>query len=354
MILRRSDALSFSARLIAVTLIILGLALDVVWAGGTAHAWVWSGLSLTGLFLLGQHDLGQRFAGMTSFSLSNPWLWLGLALTANGLIFLVGYAEHGALRHYSEVFRIRAGLWSLLLYVVFLTLYCQLAAPGMTMHIGAVVGTALLAVSMLAQPDIFTLLLLVIVGIVVGRKAHHAGRFWLPMVFALISAFLISLIVSSPFRMQRLTAYLTRRFDDPTGLGFETKTLQQAIEQGGRWGHPDGIAHSGMSLLPNSAEWYSVAYLGVWQGQVAVLLALALFIVFAMLVFQLGRRAVGPVQKTLVQAGLLIFLLNSVVATAGSYGLILNGHYGMAFLSGGEMSLVAVLLLAVACSRKMD
>lgn len=37
MILRRSDALSFSARLIAVTLIILGLALDVVWAGRTLH-----------------------------------------------------------------------------------------------------------------------------------------------------------------------------------------------------------------------------------------------------------------------------------------------------------------------------
>lgn len=77
-----------------------------------------------------------------------------------------------------------------------------------------------------------------------------------------------------------------------------------------------------------------------------------MLIAFALLLFQLGRRVANPVQKNLVQTGQLIFVLNSVAATAGSYGLTLNGHYGMAFLSGGEMSLVAVLLLAVACYRR--
>lgn len=348
----RPNAGSTAAKSIAALLIVAGFWLDAVWFGGTGRSWLWGGFSLIVLLLSSQPVVCQRLAGLAARYLGNPWLWLGLALAVNGLVLIAGQPEYGGLRQFGGFLRIRASLWSLLFYSVFLVLFCQLTVAGVTAQLAAVIGTGLLALSMLVQPDIFPLLLLVVVGVLIGRKARHAGRFWLPAGHLLVSLLLIYAVIGSYSRGRRLLAYLTQRFDDPTGLGFEALTLRRAMEQGSWWGLPDGVTHSAMAVLPKSSEWYSLAYLGVWLGQAAVLLFLALLIAYGYLIFQLGRQAVSPVQQSLVQAGLVIFALDSVAATAGSYGLMLNGHYGMAFLSGGQMSLAAVLLLAVASYRR--
>jgi cell division protein FtsW (lipid II flippase) len=109
------------------------------------------------------------------------------------------------------------------------------------------------------------------------------------------------------------------------------------------------LSTTALARLSTSLDWYSLNYLGLWRGHAAVLLGLILLMAFAFVLYRQSRKIGSDTQRLIVQGGCLIYVLNLLWAIAGTSGLVLShGHYGVPFLSAGQMSLMAVLLLLVA------
>jgi cell division protein FtsW (lipid II flippase) len=153
-------------------------------------------------------------------------------------------------------------------------------------------------------------------------------------------------ILSSPFRVERLLAHFSRVVTDPYGVGFEARMLALASEQAGWSGFQGDLSATAMARLPASMEWYSLSYLGLSLGHAVVLLAIVLLFVLVFLVYRLSRKVVDDTLRLVVQGGGVILTLDLLWGLAGGLAWIVpNGHYGVPFLSAGQMSLVAVLLL---------
>ena len=341
-----------AAGLISATLVASDFLLLSAWPQGVPLGGLWLAISAMALLLAAQASIRSQAAQLSSRYLPSPWLWLVLALLTGIGVLFVGHEEYGAMRHYGEALKIRSGLWAVLFHTVFIAILSQRASAGMAVHLVAIAGTGLLALALLAQPDYFSVLMLAATCLLVAVQARNGLRIGLGVAVGGCALLLGSVIVSSPYRLQRLLAHFDPLKADPFGVGFEARMLAKATEQAGWFGFPGDLSASAMARLPSSLEWYALSYLGLWLGNGAVLLALVLLVALAFLIYRQSRQIGSDTQRVIVQGGLLIFVLNLLWAVAGAFAVIIpNGHYGMPFLSAGQMSLVAILLLfAARCS----
>lgn len=341
----------YAAVFIASILLLTGFAMSATLPSSPPLGGLWLGLAAVALGFVAISGTPNRLTQWASSYLSSPWLWFALAvLTGVGVLFGGWGGEiNGAKRHYGAVLQLRSGLWSVIFYTVFLILLAQQAHITKWAYALALAGTGLLGLALLAQPDFFSLLLLSAIGLwVVIWAKNKLLRIGLSVTVGAGLALLVTSLVSSPFRVQRLLAQFNPT-QDPYGFGFEALTRAKATEQAGWFGFQGDWSASAMARLPSSQEWYSLNYLDLWLGHSAVLLVLALLFAFAFLIYRLSQKTGSDTQRRIVQGGLLIFMLNLLWAVASAFtALMANSHYGVPFLSAGQMSLVAVLLLLMA------
>lgn len=332
----------------AVAIATRGLLLSV-WVHAAPLGWVWLAASLMAMALVTQPIFFGRLNRFFTTWLAVPWLWLGLALLASWGVFLAGYEHNGALRHFGETLRIRSGLWAVLLYTVFLAMLAQRAHVARAVLVAAIAGTGLLVLALLVQPDYFSVLMLLAVMLLVALRAKNSLRLGL---FAAVGGgglLLVGAILGSPYRLQRLLAYWERAAQDPNGFGFEARMLGKATEQAGWWGFSGDLSATAMARLPASLEWYALNYLGLWLGNGVVVLVLLLLFALAYLIYRQSRKVASETLRLCIDAGLLLYVLNLLWSIAGAYAFIVpNAHYGLPFLSAGQMSLVVSLLLLAA------
>lgn len=349
---RMATHMHSAAALLATLLITLGIVLDQTWGGETAAPLVWGTLALL-VMLLPFHD--PACAAATRYcriQLANPWLWLTLAIGCGTLVLIVGSEHYGALRHYGNALPLRASLWALAAFIVFLALFAQQPAPGLFQQAAAALGSAVVALSFFLQPDLHGLLLLGAVSLLIASQARHGLRLWMPAAVLAGLAALLAYIVVTPYRLQRTLRYFTARADDPFGIGMEARLLEQASAQGGWLGFAGNPSESALARLPAILEWYAPAYLALWGGLLAVVLCAVALCAYGLLVWALAQDKAST-QRLIVHAGLLACTLTTAWAFL-AYGLnwVPGGAgFGIPFLAGGQSGVAAGSLLLLAACR---
>ena len=274
-----------------------------VWHSKTFSGMAWSGAALA-IMLLPLHE--STHAAMGKFfrsHLASPWLWLVLSLGLCCMVLWVGIEENGARRYYQDA-SMRSGLWSLMAFVVFLSLFSQRRPPGMVAYVVLLAGCAALAAGLMAQPDFYSLLLFGMVAVAISLGARNAIRLVVPMaVGAGLMVFLLFVFLS-PFRGERIV-----------------NTLFSA----------SGVVSA--SIIPDG--WWVVA------------IVIGIVVILAWLMWVLEGGAATPLQRQLIQAELVFLLLTAgypLLAKVFHWELA-GGVYGLPFFTPGGASLASALLL---------
>jgi cell division protein FtsW len=204
-----------------------------------------------------------------------------------------------------------------------------------------VLVTGTLAVLIVAEPDLGTAMMLVIVfGVLVytaGARLRHLGLVALP---ALVG--LVGLLVFVPFRMRRMIMFLDP-WADPQGSGFQVVQSLIAIGSGGPNGLGFAQGKQKMLFLPFAHSDFIFAVIGEELGLVGTLTVLLVFALFLWRGIRTSLLApdrfgmllsLGLVTGIVVQALFNMSVVLSIVPTKG---------IPLPFISYGGSSLVPTL-----------
>ncbi|MDP2417421.1 MAG: FtsW/RodA/SpoVE family cell cycle protein, partial [Hydrogenophaga sp.] len=301
----KSQPYFYAAAFIATLLLTTGFAMLATLPPSPSQGGLWLGLAVAVFVFAAIPGARLWVVQWAPTYLAWPWLWLALVVLAGVGVLFVGHEANGAMRHYGALLQVRSGLWAVIFHTVFLILLAQQGSVPRWGYGLALAGTGLLGLALLAQPDYFSVLMLSAscLWVVVWAK-NRLLRIGLIVAVGAGVALLTAAVVSSPYRFQRLLAQFNPT-QDPYGFGFEARTLAKATEQAGWFGFQGDWSASAMARLPNSLEWYSLNYLGLWLGHGSVL-ALALLFAFAFLIYRLSRQIGSDTQRLIVQGGLLV------------------------------------------------
>jgi len=124
--------------------------------------------------------------------------------------------------------------------------------------------------------------------------------------------------------------------------------LSMATEQASWFGFSGDPTSSVMANLPNNLDWYPLIYMGLSFGNLSVFLALFAMLVCGVIIYRLGSSIESLAHRVLVKSLLFVLMINLLRVILGTYFLALpNGHFGLPFVSAGQMSLFVGLLLFI-------
>jgi len=201
--------------------------------------------------------------------------------------------------------------------------------------IGLVCGLILL------QPDYSTA---VLVGAVAMAMFFTAGADTRQMVVALTiaSGALVALVLSSPYRLQRLLTFLDPTAD-PSGAGYQVRMAKESFSTGGVLGVGLGSGQQKLVLpTPHTDAVFSV--LGEELGLIGCLAVLGMFAVFAWRGFRVASGAPDRF-GALLATGITVWILaQALVNIAVVTGFVPFTGMPLPFLSYGGSSLVTCLV----------
>jgi cell division protein FtsW len=300
---------------------------------------IWTGIGLVVMLAAMQFDY---------FRLKDKRVVYGLLLLTT-LMLLVVFAFpsiNGARRWIKfSKFSIQPSELAKLSLVIFLAYFLERRAGEMTSFwstfVPCVVVTGTLAVLIVAEPDLGTAMMLVIVfGVLVytaGARLRHLGLVALP---ALVG--LAGLLVFVPFRMRRMIMFLDP-WADPQGSGFQVVQSLIAIGSGGPNGLGFAQGKQKMLFLPFAHSDFIFAVIGEELGLVGTLTVLLVFALFLWRGIRTSLLApdrfgmllsLGLVTGIVVQALFNMSVVLSIVPTKG---------IPLPFISYGGSSLVPTL-----------
>lgn len=201
--------------------------------------------------------------------------------------------------------------------------------------------TGLLAVLILAEPDLGTASTLFLVALAVllvagAQTKHIAG------VFAGAVALSGMAIAAAPYRRDRLLAFLDP-MSDPDGIGFQTLQAQIALGSGGLTGKGLGDGVQKAFYLPEAHTDMILATVGEELGVIGVWLVLAAIGLIAMLAFRIALDC-ADLHRRLVATGIATLIavqgLDNIAAVLGAFPIT---GVPLPFVSYGGSSLIVLL-----------
>lgn len=251
---------------------------------------------------------------------STRWLPLGLInLQVSELVklFMVIYVAGYLVRHGDAV---RNSLWGFLKPML-------------------MVG--LVGLLLLLEPDFGATV--VIMGTVLGMTFLAGARFFQFASFVIIfSGAALLLVVTSPYRMQRITSF-TNPWADPFDTGFQLTQSLIAIGSGGWFGTGLGGSVQKLFYLPESHTDFLFAVLSEELGFVGVFLVIALFSILFFRAFKIASEAesAGNYFAAYMAYGIGIWLSMQAVINIGvNVGLLPTKGLTLPLMSYGGSSLV--------------
>jgi len=206
------------------------------------------------------------------------------------------------------------------------------------------VVTGLLAVLVVAEPDLGTALMLAVIFVVViytaGARLLHLGLAAAPAFIALAG-----LLIFVPFRVRRLTAFLDP-FADPQGSGYQVVQSLLAVGSGGPHGLGFAQGKQKLFFLPFAHSDFIFAVIGEELGLAGALGVVFVFGLFLWVVIRTCLRApdrFGMLLSLALVTGIVaqaLFNISVVLALVPTKGIPLP------FISYGGSSLVPTLAAA--------
>ncbi len=201
--------------------------------------------------------------------------------------------------------------------------------------------TALLAVLILAEPDLGTASTLFLVALAVllvgGAQPKHVGA-------VLGGAVVLSAmaIAAAPYRRDRMLAFLDP-MSDPDGIGFQSLQAQIALGSGGLTGKGLGDGVQKAFYLPEAHTDMILATIGEELGVIGVWLTLAAIGLIAMLGFRIALDC-ADVNRRLIAVGVSTLIavqgLDNIAAVLGVFPIT---GVPLPFVSYGGSSLIVLL-----------
>lgn len=201
-----------------------------------------------------------------------------------------------------------------------------------------------LAVLVMAQPDLGTMIMIALTSFAVYFLAGAPWRHILS-VFGLGVVAVGLLVFLAPYRAARLTVFLNPEVD-PQGIGYHINQALLAIGSGGIFGLGLGQSRQKFNYLPEAAGDSIFAVISEELGFFFGLLILALFIVLLYRGLTAARHAKDDFSRY-VAAGITIWLSVQAIMNIGALsGLLPLTGIPLPFISYGGSALIVSLVAA--------
>lgn len=202
--------------------------------------------------------------------------------------------------------------------------------------------TAIPAILVILQPDLGSLLLLL--AIACGMFFTAGGDIKkLLLLGAIGTPFVIIAIISSPYRMQRLTTFLNPD-SDPLGASFHIRQITLALGRGGLFGQGIGESQQKYSYIPEASTDSIFAIIGEETGFIGSLFIIILYGLFFYHGYKTVFNSSKPNSIKLLGMGIIIWIgLQVVLNLSAVVGLIPLTGMPLPFISFGRSSLVMIL-----------
>ncbi len=152
-----------------------------------------------------------------------------------------------------------------------------------------------LAVLLLAQPDLGTVVVLFVTTLAMLFLAGAKLWQFLAIIGSGIFA-VILLIIAEPYRMRRVTSFWNP-WEDPFGSGYQLTQSLMAFGRGEFWGQGLGNSVQKLEYLPEAHTDFIFAIIGEELGYVGVVMALLMVFFVAFRAMSIGRRALELDQR---------------------------------------------------------
>ena len=284
--------------------------------------WLTFGLAIIGFVMVtsASMPIGQRLADDPFLFAKRDALYLGLAF---GLSLVTLRVPMEIWQRYSNVMLLMSIVMLLIVLVVGssvngasrwialgplriqpaelskLSLFCYLASYlvrkveevrsnfwGFCKPMGVMV---VLAVLLLAQPDLGTVVVLFITTLAMLFLAGAKMWQFLAIIGSGVFA-VVLLIIAEPYRMRRVTSFWNP-WADPFGSGYQLTQSLMAFGRGEFWGQGLGNSVQKLEYLPEAHTDFIFSILGEELGYIGVVLALLMVFFVAFRAMSIGRKA---------------------------------------------------------------
>ena len=212
----------------------------------------------------------------------------------------------------------------------------------------------LIAVMLLAQPDLGTVVIMLFTTL--GVMFLAGSPIWqFSGLFICAIASITFLAVTSEYRLRRITSFLDP-WQDPFGSGYQLTQSLMAFGRGGFWGEGLGNSIQKLDYLPEAHTDFIVAIMAEELGFIGIssILALVFYIVYKAL--KIGKNAILNKQKFagfFAYSIALAFALQVVVHFGASIGILPTKGLTFPLVSYGGSSLI-ISLISFAILLRID
>ena len=212
----------------------------------------------------------------------------------------------------------------------------------------------ILAVLLLAQPDLGTVVVLLVTTL--ARRFPAGAKLWqfLAIIGSGIFA-VVLLIIAEPYRMRRVTSFWNP-WEDPFGSGYQLTQSLMAFGRGEFWGQGLGNSVQKLEYLPEAHTDFIFSIIGEELGYVGVVLALLMVFFVAFLAMSIGRRALELDQRF---SGFLAcsigvwFSFQALVNVGAAAGMLPTKGLTLPLISYGGSSLI-IMSTAIVFLLRID
>lgn len=196
-------------------------------------------------------------------------------------------------------------------------------------------------VLILAEPDLGTSLATAVVAVLLLFIAEVRWKILLPMFLLAVPAVIV-LVLTKPYRMRRIAAYLNP-WADPEGSGFQLIQSLVALGSGGLLGVGLGESRQKLFYLPAAHTDFIFAVIGEELGFVGATGVLILFGALCWYGIRLALAAPDPFGRMTALGIVMLLALEMLVNVGVATGAVPTKGLPLPFISYGGSSLIVNL-----------
>jgi cell division protein FtsW len=207
---------------------------------------------------------------------------------------------------------------------------------------------------LLREPDFGAFVVIAVIAFGILFLGAMNGRHFLALV-AMLTAGFAALVLSSPYRMQRIFGFMDP-WSDPFGKGYQLSHALIAFGRGEWLGVGLGASIEKLHYLPEAHTDFLMAVIAEELGLVGVVLVLLLFVWIVVRAFAIGREAAANDRyfAALVAQGLGIWIgFQSLINLGVNMGLLPTKGLTLPLMSYGGSGLLANCV-AIALLLRID
>ncbi|WP_032115238.1 cell division protein FtsW [Candidatus Arsenophonus nilaparvatae] len=212
----------------------------------------------------------------------------------------------------------------------------------------------LMAILLLLQPDLGTVIVLVVTTLAL---LFLAGARLAPFIIGIVicAVGVIGLIYFEPYRLRRITSFLNP-WADPFGSGYQLTQSLMAFGRGELWGQGLGNSIQKLEYLPEAHTDFIFSVLAEELGYIGVVLVLVMLFFVAFRSMMIGKRALDAKQHFSGYLACSIgiwFTFQALVNVGAAAGMLPTKGLTLPLISYGGSSLL-IMFIAIAILLRID